>query len=121
MPTLKPCLDCGDLSLRARCPRHAGAAEKRRTDNRTPRGDRYGAAFKAERAKWVPLVESGRVTCRRAAVGLCIASTPLILPGSPWHLGHPDEECDLPMAPEHRKCNDSAAGRLSAKRVERER
>lgn len=115
MPTLRPCLDCGDLSAQSRCPVHARDAERRRNKNRTPRGDRYGREHQEERASWVPLVEAGKVRCRRAAVGQCIAGTPLILPGSPWHLGHPDEECSRPTAPEHEKCNTSAAGRLSHK------
>lgn len=112
MTRLKPCLDCGDLSRGTRCPKHASEAERRRTDSRTPRGDRYAAAHQRLRAAWVPEVRTGRVECRRGEQCLRFPDT-LIRPGEPWHLGHPDAECPAPIAPEHARCNDSAAGRLS--------
>lgn len=39
---------------------------------------------------------------------MCVAPEPLIRPDEPWHLGHPDEQCDAPTAPEHVICNVGA-------------
>jgi hypothetical protein len=36
-----------------------------------------------------------------------------ILPGEPWHLGHPDGET-VEYAPEHAGCNSGAPARLRA-------
>lgn len=95
MPTLKPCMACGKLSDQARCPAH-------RRGTTTQRG--YGAEHQAERLRWSFHVLLGTVDCRRCEL--------TIEPGQPWDLGHPDDECPKPRAPEHRKCNRGAPGRL---------
>lgn len=76
----------------------------------------YGAQHQGDREKWFPLVASGRVKCRRG--DKCrFAPDNLIHRGQPWHLGHPDEECPEPTAPEHRACNTSAPSRIRGKRA----
>lgn len=70
----------------------------------------YGADHERERREWAPLVDAGQVQCRRAGYG-CLHADPLIASGEPWDLGHPDDTCPLPKAPEHRDCNRSAGGR----------
>lgn len=54
---------------------------------------------------------TGTVLCRRAATGQCQAGSPLIQPEEPWHLGHPDDACPTPKAPEHARCNTTAPHR----------
>lgn len=100
---LKPCIECGTISQQPRCPDHRRAGT-------TARG--YGTEHQQERAAWLPLVEAGDVVCRRAAAGLCVEAAPhLLLPGQPWHLGHPDAACPAPKAPEHVRCNSGAPRR----------
>jgi hypothetical protein len=66
----------------------------------------YGWEHQKERARWVPIVKRGGVKCRRASNGTCLAASPYIGPDEPWDLGHPDETCPAPKAPEHRGlCN----------------
>jgi hypothetical protein len=67
----------------------------------------YGWPHQKLRAKWVPKVARGDVMCRRASNGTCIAASPLLDPDEPWQLGHPDETCPAPIAPEHPICNGS--------------
>ena len=103
------CLDCPALiASGSRC----AACERRRDQGRGSRQERgYDAAHDAVRRTWVPLVASGTVTCRRAPYGRCLEHDPLIAPGEPWQLGHPDADCPAPRAPEHRRCNLATAGR----------
>lgn len=89
------------------CSTHQPA--NRRQASRHERG--YGSEHDAERAAWVPKVDAGGVHCRRGEKCLRYPNT-LIVPGKPWHLGHPDAECSTPTAPEHPRCNTSAPGRL---------
>lgn len=86
------------------CPTHPPA-------NRSRPAGRYDAEHQAARAEWAPYVAAGEVHCRRGEKCLRYPNT-LIEPGKPWHLGHPDAECDAPRAPEHMRCNTSAAPRL---------
>lgn len=72
---------------------------------------RYPASHHKEREAWKPAIAAGQVHCRRGEKCRRYPNT-LIVPGKPWHLGHPDEECDAPTAPEHAACNTSAPGRL---------
>lgn len=97
---------CGrqDCDERMPCPKHPPANRRR------PSG-RYPGSHQGQRAEWVPKVEAGEVHCRRGAKCLRYPDT-LIIPGTDWHLGHPDAECDAPTAPEHMRCNTSAPGRL---------
>ena len=64
--------------------------------------NRYGAAHRAMRAQWDPLVAAGRVACARCSLP--------ILPTDAWDLGHTDGGTDY-HGPEHARCNRAAAGR----------
>jgi hypothetical protein len=99
---MRPCIVCGTISDQTRCPTH-------RRGTTAQRG--YGPEHQRERAAWAPLVAQGTVECRRAPFGLCVADQPLIQPGEPWHLGHPDAVCPAPKAPEHVVCNAGAPRR----------
>ena len=70
---------------------------------------RYASSHKAERASWIPKVAAGTGHCRRGEQCRRYPDT-LIDPSKPWHLGHPDQECPAPTAPEHARCNTGAAG-----------
>jgi hypothetical protein len=70
------------------------------TAGTTARG--YGTSHQRERKRWAPKVDAGLVDCRRC-------DQP-IEPGRPWDLGHPDDACPKPKAPEHRVCNRRAGG-----------
>lgn len=71
----------------------------------TERG--YGADHRRTRDDWAPLVNAGLVTCWRCSK--------LIQPGSPWDLGHDDEDRTIYRGPEHPRCN-RRAGAKSPKR-----
>lgn len=77
----------------------------------------YGSGHQSDREKWAPIVAKGQVTCRRATNDTCrFAPDTLIHSGQPWQLGHPDKECPAETAPEHRRCNTSAPGRIRGRR-----
>ena len=78
----------------------------------------YGADHQADREKWAPLVAAGQVSCRRGKDCRFFPDT-LIHRGQPWQLGHPDEECSDPKAPEHRRCNTGAPGLIRGRRSRR--
>ncbi len=61
----------------------------------------YGGRLQAERRRWEPIVQSGRVACVRC--GLPIA------PGARWHLDH-DEDRVHYLGPAHAVCNLRAGG-----------
>lgn len=94
-------------------PRHQYAArreiDRRKYANQSHRGGR---------ARWKRAVATGSVRCARGAAcgrselvgGVRVGG--LILPGEPWHLGHPDAESV--GGPEHRACNVGAPIRLEA-------
>lgn len=75
----------------------------------------YDAEHQRERERWRPLVSAGRVTCRRGDACRFYPDT-LIHPGQPWDLGHPDEDCPAPRAPEHRLDNRGAPGRIRGRK-----
>lgn len=109
---LRPCLGCGTLIDGTRCAACRSAKNQQRDQQRgtsTARG--YDAQHQAQRAAWEPLIATGNVHCRRAPYGLCVAPDPVIHPGEPWHLGHPDTTCPAPKAPEHVICNTGAPRR----------
>lgn len=66
----------------------------------TQRG--YGSAHQAERRRWVPLVNAGLVNCWRCGK--------LIIPGTPWDLGHDDFDRSIYRGPEHPGENRRAGG-----------
>jgi hypothetical protein len=102
MPRLRPCTVCDRPTEGSRCPAHQRATTAQRG---------YGAAHQGERAEWVPIVKQGDVECRRAPYGLCVAPSPLIGADEDWQLGHPDDACPAPKAPEHVVCNSGAPRR----------
>jgi hypothetical protein len=63
----------------------------------------YGPVHKRLRAAWAALVEAGQVWCARCGKW--------IEPGTPWDLGHDDNDRSLYTGPEHRACNTAAAAR----------
>ena len=63
----------------------------------------YGAKHKRDRRRWAPKVRAGKVDCARCGKP--------IVPGTPWDLGHDDDDRSLPAAPEHRSCNRAAPAR----------
>jgi hypothetical protein len=65
---------------------------------------------KRARARWAPIVATGRVACGRCGH--------LIGRGEPWDLGHDDLNRSRYKGPEHVACNRATAGR-SPLRVER--
>ena len=62
----------------------------------------YGWQHQRLRAQWRPVVEEGGVGCARCGQ--------LIVPGSPWHLGHTEDRTGY-VGPEHQRCNTQAGGR----------
>lgn len=74
--------------------------------NTTERG--YGNAHQALRRRWAPKVKRGEVDCARCGK--------LIQPGTPWDLGHDDEDRTIWTGPEHAKCNRATAAHAAAKR-----
>lgn len=96
------------------CPDHKPASSQR--PKTAERG--YGGKHQADRERWWPLVAKGNVACRRGQECKHYPDT-LIHRGQPWDLGHPDDECPLPTAPEHRGCNRSAPGRIRGRRNRR--
>lgn len=99
--------------LCARCPepvppgvRHCddcAIEHERRRGTPTERG--YGPEHKRLRREWAPLVEAGEVNCFRATCGEPIE------PGTPWDLGHEDNDRTKWTGPEHQACNRATAGR----------
>lgn len=66
--------------------------------------------YRKAKEDWRPRVATGTVKCRRAGYD-CLSDDPFIGPDEPFDLGHPDETCPLPLAPEHVRCNRSHGGR----------
>ena len=61
----------------------------------------YGYRHQRERARWALRVARGGVVCARCGF--------LILPGTPWHLGHDDFDRTRWTGPEHQACNTATA------------
>lgn len=70
----------------------------------------YGRAHRDRRARWAPIVATGRLACWRCGH--------LIVRGEAWDLGHDDADRSKYKGPEHVACNRAVAGR-SPLRVER--
>lgn len=73
-----------------------------RATKATPASRGYGAAHRAERRRWKPVVDAGRAVCAR-----CGQPIPA---GSTWDLGHSDDRATW-TGPEHATCNRRAGGR----------
>lgn len=61
----------------------------------------YGAAHQKQRREWKTKVDRGNVACYRCGEP--------ITPGTPWDLGHDDDDPTITRGPEHRKCNRGTA------------
>jgi hypothetical protein len=66
----------------------------------------YGNEHQKLRKRWTPKVERGDVNCARCGKP--------IDPGSPWDLGHDDQDRSRYSGPEHRRCNRGAPSRKRA-------
>lgn len=89
----------------------------------TARG--YGTAHQRERARWKPIVESGRAWCQQGLTGngssgRCIHSSRWIKPGTRWALGHNDARTAW-IGPVHADCNQRDAASRGAKIANRNR
>jgi hypothetical protein len=75
------------------------APAPRRGRSTTERG--YGHRHQTLRKRWALKVERGDVRCARPGCGR------LIVPGTPWDLGHDDTDPSRKTysGPEHRACN----------------
>ena len=89
----------GDRIVHAHCnrgwTRRGPVGEYKAKGSSSERG--YGAAHQRLRREWLPKVERGEVCC--AKCGEWIA------PGTPWHLGHDDQDRTQYLGPLHRRCN----------------
>jgi hypothetical protein len=63
----------------------------------------YGWQHQQLRRRWAREVELGGVVCWRCGLR--------IVPGTPWDLGHSDEDRSRYNGPEHRRCNRATASR----------
>lgn len=70
----------------------------------------YGAEHQRKREQWKPAVEAGGVNC---AYEPCSEQ---IRPGTPWDLGHDDEDRSKYTGPEHRACNRRHKAKRAAER-----
>lgn len=100
----RPCLDCGHLATKTRCPSCTRQTYRHRDQQRPSTADRgYGSAHQALRLQWKPRVEAGEVDCARCHQR--------IHPGTPWDLGHDDHDRTQYRGPEHVDCNRATANR----------
>lgn len=81
------------------CPADRADAERQRA---TPAERGYDAAHRAERKRWLPIVQAGGVLCSRCGHR--------IQPGSDWDLGHTDDRTAW-TGPEHAACNRADGAR----------
>jgi hypothetical protein len=92
--------------------------------SREERAKYASPSHRGARRRWAPIVAHGSVRCARGAAcgwaelvdGELVGG--FILPGAPWHLGHPDGESA--GGPEHVRCNTGAPSRLRG-RLKRQR
>lgn len=73
----------------------------------------YGAKHKNLRRRWARKVARGEESCRRCGR--------LIIPGTPWDLGHSDIDRSVYTGPEHGKCNRGTSAHRKAERERRAR
>jgi len=64
-------------------------------------GTKYGRQHQKLRAEWDIQVQEGGVSCARCHEP--------IHPGTPWDLGHRDDDPAQYSGPEHRRCNRGTA------------
>lgn len=102
----RKCIRCGQPATSSRhwyCDRCAELPYETRLGKRKPRANRYrsrqsyGHKHRLERKKWEPIVAAGRALCSRCRKP--------IIPGTPWDLGHDDNDRSRYTGPEHASCN----------------
>ncbi len=77
---------------------------ERRRQRRVPASvSGYGSRHQQLRKQLAPQVEAGGVCCARCGLP--------IIPGTPWDLGHDDNDRRFYNGPEHRACNRRTKGR----------
>ncbi|MGW0043461.1 hypothetical protein [Rhodococcus sp. NPDC003348] len=94
---------CPRLQPERMCLEHRRQHERVRGTT-TERG--YGHTHQQLRERWRPAVEAGRVRCARCHRPIAT--------GSPWDLGHRDEDRRRYAGPEHEACNRATAARRRA-------
>lgn len=67
----------------------------------------YGGAHQAERARWQPVIDSGRGRC---CAEICYLPSRTIAPGAEWHLGHNRDRTGY-IGPCHPRCNTTEGGK----------
>lgn len=97
----RPCLDCGTLTTKTRCPAHESQRNRQRGSS-TARG--YDREHERLREAWRPEVEAGLVDCWRCGQH--------INGRDQWHLGHDDNDRSVYRGPEHVDCNCATKGRV---------
>lgn len=83
-----------------RCPNCRTAYERERG---TAHARGYGPRHQRLRTNLAPAVQAGQVNCWRCGQP--------IQPGTPWDLGHADDDRTVYRGPEHAKCNRATASR----------
>ena len=76
-----------------------------------------GSGHRELRARWKPVVDTGRVRCARAAE-CCWAEGKLgglIARGQAWDLGHDDNDPRRYIGPEHRRCSRRTSSHRAAR------
>jgi hypothetical protein len=86
----------------ASCPRCQAEKLERSRLRGTTTARGYGSAHRTLRKRLAPLVASGRMRCARCGK--------VILPGTPFDLGHADGDRARYHGLEHAACNRGAAG-----------
>ncbi|TBL44256.1 hypothetical protein EYA84_02100 [Verrucosispora sp. SN26_14.1] len=89
---------CPTLVAKGRCGTHARQTDQAR-GTRQQRG--YGPEHEAERRRWQPDVEAGRVDCHATT---CVMPSRRIQPGQDWDLDHTDDRRGY-RGPSHAPCN----------------
>lgn len=92
--TLYLCIDCGIPATGTRC---TTCYRTRQRNRNATRGDRYGAAHRANRRRWVNTIAHYTVPCAR-----CHGD---IEAGTDWHLDHLEDGSTWPS---HAWCNSGA-------------
>ena len=96
------------------------AAPRRSREAADARGNRqrqvargYTGKHAVLRKRWTPRVAAGGVACGRCGL--------LIQPGTPWDLGHPDDDKRREPTPWHQRCNRVYASTVTKRRRRFER
>lgn len=97
---------CPALVDSGKCDQHKRADDRAR-GTRQQRG--YNAEHDRLRAGWKPKVDRGSVHCHAR---VCLMPMRLIVPGTPWDLGHTDDRTAW-TGPEHQLCNRTAGGKAA--------